>query len=85
MGIADRKYFKRDILERVNKIKLNIDEIITLAQQSVMQIFIKAKHLSVPVSLNEINQMKCEEEFIFEQQLDKILEDRELTQIYERK
>lgn len=85
MGIADRKYFKRDILERVNKIKLNIDEIITLAQQSVMQIFIKAKHLSVPVSLNEINQMNCEEEFIFEQQLDKILEDRELTQIYERK
>lgn len=85
MGITDRKYFKRDILERVNKIKLNIDEIITLAQQAVMQIFIKAKHLSVHVSLNEINQMNCEEEFIFEQQLDKILEDRELTQIYERK
>ena len=85
MGISSRKYFKRDILERVNKIKLTIDEIVTLAMQSVMNIFLKARQLSVNVSLEDIEKMSFEYEYIFEKELDKMAENKLLNTQYARK
>ena len=85
MGISRRKYFKRDILERVNKIKLSVSEIITLAQKAIMNIYIKAKSLSVDVSLDDIKKMNPEEEYLFENELDKIAENKLLNKQYDRK
>ena len=50
-----------------------------------MNTFMKAKHLSVYVSLEDIKNMSPEEEYVFEKELDRLAEDKLLNLQYDRK
>lgn len=84
MGKSGRKHFKRDILERVNKIKITVNEVVVLARKIVMNLFMKAKCFSMEISLDEIIRMPYDYGYIFEKKLDQIEEEMLLNKKFTR-